>query len=87
MRSQNVWGCWPSLTVLSSACCAAAGWLYQEADSLQPADIEFTVVSETQPTEQQMADLKFAWTAVKHVKVDYASLPHDPSACLSYLAF
>jgi phosphoribosylaminoimidazolecarboxamide formyltransferase / IMP cyclohydrolase len=50
----------------------AAGWLYQEADSLQPADIEFTVVSETQPTEQQLADLKFAWTAVKHVKVSHA---------------
>lgn len=47
----------------------AAGWLYQEADSLQPTDIEFTVVSEAQPTEQQLADLKFAWTAVKHVKV------------------
>ncbi len=25
-------------------------------------------MSEAQPTEQQLADLKFAWTAVKHVK-------------------
>lgn len=54
--------------------CAAAGWLYQEADSLQPSDIEFTVVSDTQPTEQQLADLKFAWTAVKHVKVQTMSI-------------
>ena len=46
----------------------AGGWLYQEADSLTPADIDFTVVSETQPTEEQLADLRFAWLAVKHVK-------------------
>mmetsp|Transcript_2095 Transcript_2095/g.6203 ORF Transcript_2095/g.6203 Transcript_2095/m.6203 type:complete len:606 (-) Transcript_2095:7910-9727(-) len=44
------------------------GWLYQEADSLKPDDIEFTVVSDAQPTAEQMADLRFAWTAVKHVK-------------------
>lgn len=46
----------------------AGGWLYQQADSLTPADIDFTVVSEKQPTEEQLADLKFAWLAVKHVK-------------------
>ncbi len=46
----------------------AGGWLYQEADSLTPADIDFTVVSEAQPTEEQLADLRFAWLAVKHVK-------------------
>ena len=28
----------------------------------------FTPVSETQPTEQQLADLAFAWRCVKHVK-------------------
>ena len=43
----------------------AAGWLYQEADSLKAEDIDFTVVSETQPTEQQLADLRFAWRAVR----------------------
>eukprot|EP00798_Chlamydomonas_sp_ICE-L_P017592 gene17592-23922_t len=46
----------------------AGGWLQQSADSLQPSEIEFKVVSEKQPTEQELADLKFAWTAVKHVK-------------------
>ncbi len=46
----------------------AGGWLYQEADSLTPTDISFTVVSEAQPTEEQLADLRFAWLAVKHVK-------------------
>ena len=37
-------------------------------DSLKPSQIEFTVVSEKQPTEQEMKDLKFAWSCVKHVK-------------------
>ena len=27
---------------------AAGGWLQQEADSLAPEDVEFTIVSETQ---------------------------------------
>lgn len=33
-----------------------------------PDDIKFNPVSETQPTEQQLADLAFAWRCVKHVK-------------------
>ncbi len=33
-----------------------------------PDGITFTPVSETQPTEQQLADLAFAWRCVKHVK-------------------
>ena len=33
-----------------------------------PDSITFTPVSETQPTEQQLADLAFAWRCVKHVK-------------------
>jgi hypothetical protein len=39
----------------------AAGWLQQGADSLTPDQIEFTCVSEKQPTAQQLEDLKFAW--------------------------
>lgn len=39
----------------------SAGWLQQGADSLQPSGIEFTCVSEVQPTPQQLEDLKFAW--------------------------
>ena len=44
------------------------GWLWQQADNKGPDDITFTPVSETQPTEQQLADLAFAWRCVKHVK-------------------
>ncbi|GBF96566.1 hypothetical protein Rsub_09149 [Raphidocelis subcapitata] len=46
----------------------AGGWLQQGADDLSPEDITFTVVSEKQPTPQQLEDLKFAWRCVKHVK-------------------
>jgi phosphoribosylaminoimidazolecarboxamide formyltransferase/IMP cyclohydrolase len=46
----------------------AAGWLYQEADSLVPEQIEFTPVSDVKPTPEQLEDLKFAWRCVKHVK-------------------
>lgn len=44
------------------------GWLVQSADDRGPDDIEFRVVSEKQPTDQQIEDLEFAWRVVKHVK-------------------
>lgn len=43
----------------------AGGWLWQDADSLQPEAITFTCVSEAQPTQQQLEDLKFAWRWVR----------------------
>src|SRR5690606_26292597 len=44
------------------------GLLSQDSD-LEPADQnEFTVVTERQPTEKEMADLMFAWKVVRHVK-------------------
>lgn len=46
----------------------AGGFLYQEEDALLPSDIEFQCVSEKKPSEEQLRDLKFAWTCVKHVK-------------------
>lgn len=51
-----------------SAICLTGGWLWQRADNLGPDGITFTPVSQTQPTEQQLADLAFAWRCVKHVK-------------------
>jgi len=44
------------------------GWLYQDVDALTSEEITFTCVSEAQPSDQQLLDIKFAWTAVKHVK-------------------
>jgi phosphoribosylaminoimidazolecarboxamide formyltransferase/IMP cyclohydrolase len=46
----------------------AGGWLLQAADDLTPDAIEFTCVSSVKPTAEQLADLKFAWLACKHVK-------------------
>jgi phosphoribosylaminoimidazolecarboxamide formyltransferase/IMP cyclohydrolase len=54
-----------------------AGWLLQEADSLVPEDITFECVSEAQPTEQQLEDLKFAWRCVKHVKSNAITIAKD----------
>ncbi|GAQ79835.1 AICAR transformylase [Klebsormidium nitens] len=44
------------------------GWLLQDADDKTPEDIEFKVVSQRQPTKQELADVKFAWRVCKHVK-------------------
>ncbi|MEH3045860.1 bifunctional phosphoribosylaminoimidazolecarboxamide formyltransferase/IMP cyclohydrolase [Sphingomonas adhaesiva] len=46
----------------------AGGWLVQSRDAgrVLPADLK--VVTERQPTEQELADCLFAWTVAKHVK-------------------
>ncbi|XP_010505000.1 PREDICTED: uncharacterized protein LOC104781903 isoform X2 [Camelina sativa] len=44
------------------------GWLAQDSDDITPEDISFKSVSEKTPTESELADAKFAWLCVKHVK-------------------
>jgi phosphoribosylaminoimidazolecarboxamide formyltransferase/IMP cyclohydrolase len=44
------------------------GFLVQEADTLQDPEEIWQVVTETKPSEAQMADLRFAWEMVRHVK-------------------
>ncbi|CAA0839647.1 AICARFT/IMPCHase bienzyme family protein [Striga hermonthica] len=44
------------------------GWLAQEADDLTPEDINFNVVSEKGPQQNEFQDARFAWICVKHVK-------------------
>lgn len=56
---------------------AGGGWLVQDADDVKPEDIELKVVSETQPTDAQLEDLKFAWRAVKHVKSNAITLAKE----------
>ncbi len=53
------------------------GWLYQQADDLGPEEIEFRVVTEKQPTPEQLDDLKFAWRCVKHVKSNAITVAKD----------
>ena len=44
----------------------AGGWLVQDRDAGTPG--ELTVVTKRAPTEQELADCRFAWTIAKHVK-------------------
>ncbi|KAG6409418.1 hypothetical protein SASPL_127457 [Salvia splendens] len=44
------------------------GWLAQDADDLTPEDINFNIVSEKAPLENELNDVQFAWLCVKHVK-------------------
>eukprot|EP01018_Ginkgo_biloba_P036850 Gb_10289 [translate_table: standard] len=44
------------------------GWLLQDSDDYTPDDIEFSVVSERIPQQDEMDDANFAWLCVKHIK-------------------
>ncbi|KAJ0080963.1 hypothetical protein Patl1_12250 [Pistacia atlantica] len=44
------------------------GWLAQDSDDVTPQDIQFNVVSDKTPTENELHDAEFAWLCVKHVK-------------------
>ena len=46
----------------------AGGMLVQTADSLPDPEAEWKVVTKAQPTPEQLADLKFGWAVVRHVK-------------------
>ncbi len=53
------------------------GWLLQDADEIAPEEIGYRVVSKTQPTAEQLADLRFAWRCVKHVKSNAITVAKD----------
>ena len=44
------------------------GWLVQTRDNGRIADLDLKVVTKRQPTAQELADCRFAWTVAKHVK-------------------
>ena len=44
------------------------GWLVQSRDNGQLTDEMLKVVTKRQPTAQELADCRFAWTVAKHVK-------------------
>lgn len=46
----------------------AGGLLVQSRDAGNLAQVELKVVTKRQPTTQELADCRFAWTVVKHVK-------------------
>jgi phosphoribosylaminoimidazolecarboxamide formyltransferase/IMP cyclohydrolase len=53
------------------------GLLLQEADVLADPEKEWKVVTEAKPTDEQMADLRFAWEMVRHVKSNAIVLCKD----------
>jgi len=48
--------------------CIDGGFLMQQADVLPDPEEDWKVVTEAQPNDAQMADLRFAWTIVREVK-------------------
>jgi phosphoribosylaminoimidazolecarboxamide formyltransferase/IMP cyclohydrolase len=55
----------------------AGGALVQDFDRKQLADDEIQVVTERQPSAEELAQLKFAWKVVKHVKSNAIVLARD----------
>jgi phosphoribosylaminoimidazolecarboxamide formyltransferase/IMP cyclohydrolase len=51
--------------------------LVQEYDRLASDPPELKVLSKRQPTEQELADLRFAWTCCKHVKSNAVVIARD----------
>ncbi len=58
----------------------AGGVLVQAVDQGDPPDIEWRVVSQRQPTEDEMATLRFAWKACRHVKSNAIVLARDSAS-------
>jgi phosphoribosylaminoimidazolecarboxamide formyltransferase/IMP cyclohydrolase len=53
------------------------GYLVQERDLAGVDPAAWKVVSQRQPTPEELADLKIAWLACKHVKSNAIVLAHD----------
>ena len=53
------------------------GFLVQDSDSLPETKVELKTVTKKQPTKQEIADLLFAWRAVKHIKSNAIVLVKD----------
>ena len=53
------------------------GMLMQSRDAVPDADVELNVVTKRKLTEDEMANLRFAWKAVKHVKSNAIVLAKD----------
>ena len=53
------------------------GMLMQSPDRVADDVVEFKVVTKRTPTDEERADMRFAWTAVKHVKSNAIVLAKD----------
>ncbi len=57
------------------------GVLVQESDVLVDPEHEWKVVTTKQPTNQQMEELRFGWTVVRHVKSNAITLSKNLAIC------
>jgi len=55
----------------------SGGFLVQEPDIIADDSIELKVVTKRPPSEEEVADLRFAWWAVRHVKSNAIVLARD----------
>jgi phosphoribosylaminoimidazolecarboxamide formyltransferase/IMP cyclohydrolase len=53
------------------------GMLVQQPDTMRGADLEPKVVTKRAPTEAELAELRFAWTCVKHVRSNGVVIARD----------
>jgi phosphoribosylaminoimidazolecarboxamide formyltransferase/IMP cyclohydrolase len=53
------------------------GMLVQQPDTMRGEDLELRVVTKRAPTEAEIAELRFAWTCVKHVKSNGVVIAKD----------
>jgi phosphoribosylaminoimidazolecarboxamide formyltransferase/IMP cyclohydrolase len=53
------------------------GLLVQDEDTLSLDDVEVTIPTKREPTDQEWKDLKLAWKVVKHVKSNAIVLTKD----------
>jgi phosphoribosylaminoimidazolecarboxamide formyltransferase/IMP cyclohydrolase len=53
------------------------GFLLQEPDDKPGDDLELKTVSQREPTEEELADMRFAWRACKHIKSNAIVLARD----------
>lgn len=56
------------------------GFLVQDRFEFDPSEAEWRVVSERQPTDEELADLRFAWAATAWVKSNAILLARDGAA-------
>jgi len=57
--------------------CIEGGALMQEADVTADPEEDWKVVTDAKPSDQQMADLRFAWEIVRHVKSNAIAVCKD----------
>ena len=61
--------------------CALPILLVQDSDlGSQPED-EWKVVTDCQPTDEQMEELRFGWAVIRHVKSNAITLSKDLAVC------